>query len=147
MLPSLATPRLALCPATDADLDVLWRLLTEPQVRRYLCDDKVRTHAEVQEMLATSMAQWPAGMGFWILRRSRGETLGCVGLHPVTAGIVAHAPGLAGEVEPTIALTPDQWGAAMPPKPLRRPSRMPSGPSGSNVWSRWWMSRTHARIG
>jgi [ribosomal protein S5]-alanine N-acetyltransferase len=110
MLPSLATPRLALCPATDADLDALWRLLTEPEVRRYLCDDQVLSRADVQAMLAESIAQWPAGMGFWILRDRAAKLLGCIGLHPVTAGIVAHAPDLAGEIEPTIALAPDHWG-------------------------------------
>ncbi|MGH6918907.1 MAG: GNAT family N-acetyltransferase [Geminicoccaceae bacterium] len=108
--PTLTTPRLALRPATEADLDALWRLLTDPHVRRYLCDDQVLTRAEVQEMLAASIAQWPAGMGFWILRDREEKLLGCIGLHPVTAGIVAHAPDLAGEIEPTIALAPDCWG-------------------------------------
>jgi ribosomal-protein-alanine N-acetyltransferase len=110
MLPSLATPRLALCPATDADLDVLWRLLADPPVRRYLCDDRVLARAEVQALLAESIAQWPAGMGLWLLRRHEGEIVGCVGLHPVSPGVVAHAPDLAGEIEPTIALAPEHWG-------------------------------------
>jgi ribosomal-protein-alanine N-acetyltransferase len=109
-LPTLTTPRLVLRAATDIDLDALWHLLTDPEVRRYLCDNKVLSRAEVQEMLAMSSAQWPAGMGFWILRDRGEKLLGCVGLHPVTAGIVAHAPDLAGEVEPTIALAPDHWG-------------------------------------
>ena len=146
-LPTLTTRRLTLRPAIDADREGLWQLLTDPQVRRYLCDDKVLTHAEVQEMLATSMAQWPAGMGLWILGESRGETLGYVGLHPVTAGIVAHAPDLAGEVEPTIALTPDHWGRGYTAEALAAAIAHAFGPSGSSVWSPWWMSRTHARIG
>jgi [ribosomal protein S5]-alanine N-acetyltransferase len=110
MLPSLATARLALCPATDADLDALWRLLTDPQVRRYLCDDRVLVRAEVQAILAESIAQWPAGMGLWLLRLHEEESIGCVGLHPVSPGVVAHASDLAGEIEPTIALTPEHWG-------------------------------------
>jgi RimJ/RimL family protein N-acetyltransferase len=110
MLPSLATPRLLLCPATEADLDALWRLLTDPQVRRYLCDDRVLTRAEVQAILAEGIAQWPAGMGLWLLRLHEGEMVGCLGLHPVSHGIVAHAPDLAGEIEPTIALAPEHWG-------------------------------------
>jgi hypothetical protein len=28
------------------DLDAIWRLLTDPQVRRYLCDDRVLTRTE-----------------------------------------------------------------------------------------------------
>jgi ribosomal-protein-alanine N-acetyltransferase len=113
MLPSLTTPRLALCPATEADLDVLWRLLTDPQVRRYLCDDRVLPSAEVQAILAESIAQWPAGKGLWLLRRHEGESIGCVGLHTVSPGIVAHAPHLAGEIEPTIALAPEHCGRGL----------------------------------
>jgi ribosomal-protein-alanine N-acetyltransferase len=113
MLPILATPRLALCPATEADLDALWRLLTDPQVRRYLCDDRVLARAEVQTMLAESMAQWPAGMGLWLLRCREGEIVGCGGLHPVSSEIVSHAPNLAGEIEPTIALAPEHWGRGL----------------------------------
>lgn len=109
MLPDLATPRLALGAATDADLDALWRLLTDPQVRRYLCDDRELTRGEVAEMVAESIAQAPAGMGFWLLRDRDGH-LGCIGLHPVSQTIVAHAPHLGGEIEPTIALAPERWG-------------------------------------
>jgi RimJ/RimL family protein N-acetyltransferase len=110
MLPSLSTPRLVLCPATEADLDALWRLLTEPQVRRYLCDDRVLARAEVQGIVAESIAQWREGMGLWLLRLHEGEMVGCVGLHPVSPGIVAHAPDLAGEIELTIALATEHWG-------------------------------------
>jgi RimJ/RimL family protein N-acetyltransferase len=110
MLPSLTTPHLAMRPATDADLDGLWRLLTDREVRRYLCDDHVMTRAEVQAMLTDSISLWPAGMGLWLLWGEDGQQIGCIGLHPVTAGIVAHVPGLAGEVEPTIALAPEHWG-------------------------------------
>lgn len=110
MLPTLTTPHLALRPATDADLEALWRLLIDHEVRRYLCDDQVTTRAEVQAMLADNIALWPTAMGLWLLCDSDGLPIGCIGLHPVTPGIVAHAPELAGEVEPTIALAPDHWG-------------------------------------
>jgi ribosomal-protein-alanine N-acetyltransferase len=110
MLPILATPRLELCPATDADLEVLWRLLTDPQVRRYLCDDRVLPRAEVQAMLAEDIELGAAGLGLWLLRRHQGESIGCVGLHTVSPGVLAHAPDLAGEIEPTIALAPEHWG-------------------------------------
>jgi len=118
-LPTLATPRLTLSPATDADLDALWRLLTDPQVRRYLCDDRILTRAEVQAMLAESIAEWPTGMGLWLLRDREERLVGCVGLHPVSLDIVAHAPHLAGEIEPTIALAPEHWGRAYAAEALR----------------------------
>jgi ribosomal-protein-alanine N-acetyltransferase len=109
MLPTLTTPRLALRPATDADLDALWRLLTDPQVRRYLCDDRILTRADVQTILAESLAQWP-GMGLWLLRGDEEQLIGGIALQPVSPDIVAHAPHLAGEIEPTIALAPGHWG-------------------------------------
>ena len=110
MLPVLTTPHLTLQGVSLADLDALWQLLTDPQVRRYLCDDRVMTRAQVAEMLTHSMAQAAAGMGFWMLRDQDGRDRGCIGLHPVSCEIVSHAPGLAGEIEPTIALAPDCWG-------------------------------------
>jgi RimJ/RimL family protein N-acetyltransferase len=112
MLPALTTQHLALRPATDADRDALWCLLTDPQVRRYLCDDRMLSHDEISELLAASRAHWPAGMGLWLLDDGEAE-VGCVGLHPVTAGVVAHAPELVGEVEPTIALAPGHWGRGL----------------------------------
>ena len=113
MLPALATPRLTLRPATDADLGALWRLLTDPQVRRYLCDNRVLTRAEVQTILAEDLAHGSAGMGLWLVRGHAEDLVGCIGLHPVSPEIVAHAPHLAGEIEPTIALAPDHWGRGL----------------------------------
>jgi RimJ/RimL family protein N-acetyltransferase len=112
MLPILTTPRLLLHAATEADLDRLWALLLDPQVRRYLCDDRELTRAEVAEMLAHSRTQWPAGMGMWMLCQE-GQPVGCVGLHPVSALIADHVPPIAGEIEPTIALAPDRWGQGL----------------------------------
>jgi ribosomal-protein-alanine N-acetyltransferase len=113
MLPVLTTPHLTLQSVGPADLDALWRLLTDPQVRRYLCDDRILSRAEVQAMLTESMAQAAAGMGFWMLRDHGGKLSGCIGLHPVSREIVSHAPYLDGEVEPTIALAPDCWGRGL----------------------------------
>jgi RimJ/RimL family protein N-acetyltransferase len=113
MLPILATARLALCPATEADLEALWGLLTHPQVRRYLCDDRVLPRAEAQAMLAEDIELGAAGLGLWLLRDREERFVGCVGLHPVSSEIVAHAPDLAGKIEPTIALAPDQWGRGL----------------------------------
>jgi [ribosomal protein S5]-alanine N-acetyltransferase len=110
VLPDLTTPRLTLRAATDADVDPLWPLLIDPQVRRYLCDDHEMSRAEVAELVADGMARWPAGMGLWLLRDRQNQHVGCVGLQPVSPSILAHAPQLAGEVEPTIALAPDHWG-------------------------------------
>jgi [ribosomal protein S5]-alanine N-acetyltransferase len=119
MLPALTTSRLTLRAASEADLDALWRLLTDPQVRRYLCDDRVLTRPEVQAMLAEATALWPAGMGLWLLRGRAEDISGCVGLHPVSSDIIEHAPHLAGEVEPSIALAPTHWGRGYAAEALR----------------------------
>ena len=113
MLPVLTTRHLNLRGAGQADLDALWQLLIDPQVRRYLCDNRILSRADVQEMLTASLAQAPRGMGFWMLSDHASEHVGCVGLHPVSHGIVSHAPHLEGEVEPTIALAPDRWGRGL----------------------------------
>jgi [ribosomal protein S5]-alanine N-acetyltransferase len=113
MLPSLTTARLTLRAASQGDLDALWRLLTDPQVRRYLCDDRILTRAEVQTLLAEDLARRSAGMGLWLLRGHAEDPVGCVGLQPVSADILAHAPDLAGEVEPIVALAPEHWGRGL----------------------------------
>jgi len=110
MLPVLTTRHLTLQGVGPADLDPLWQLLTDPQVRRYLCDNQILSRAEVQAMLARSMEQAAEGMGFWMLRDHAATLAGCIGVHPVSADIVSHAPYLDGEIEPTIALAPDCWG-------------------------------------
>ncbi len=46
-------------PVGGADLDALWRLLTDPQMRRYLCDDRVLTRPEVETMLGDIDAAEP----------------------------------------------------------------------------------------
>jgi RimJ/RimL family protein N-acetyltransferase len=52
-------------------------------------------------------------MGLWLLCGHEENVVGCVGLYPVSADIVAHAPQLAGEIEPTIALAPEYWGLGL----------------------------------
>ena len=90
----------------------LWRLLTDPLVRRYLCDDREMTRDEVATMLADNIAHWPSGMGLWLI--NEGETaIGCVAIHPVAPAMVSFCPKLAGEVEPTIALKPASWGRGL----------------------------------
>lgn len=112
MLPVLATPRLALRPVADCDLDAVWRLLTDADVRRYLCDDKLFDRATVAGIIADCMAHAPAGMGMWVALHDGGFA-GIVALKPVIPDMVDCAPHLRGEVEPTIALSPELWGKGL----------------------------------
>lgn len=109
MLPRLTTGRLAIDPATAADLDDLLNLLNAPDVRRYLCDDAEVTREQVRELLAGSIASWPDGLGLWVIRTRGGARLGYVGLGPVSPAAVAAAPHLSGDIEPMIALAPEHW--------------------------------------
>jgi ribosomal-protein-alanine N-acetyltransferase len=102
MLPLIRTSRLVLHPIAGEDRDRLWRLLTEPAVRRYLCDDVRLTRAQVAGMLAESLKLAQDGLGLWMVAESSGDWLGCVGLQPVPAT----RPELQGEVEPIIAILP-----------------------------------------
>jgi [ribosomal protein S5]-alanine N-acetyltransferase len=109
-LPGLATPRLALRPCGEADLDALRALWTDPEVRRYLFDGEVVAREQAAAMLAEWDALAPRGLGAWTVR-ARGEPplLGCVALLPVSTA-AAFAPELAGEVELLAAFAPAAWG-------------------------------------
>jgi RimJ/RimL family protein N-acetyltransferase len=112
MLPTLTTPRLVLRPATEADLDQLWQLLILPDVKRYLCDDKLLPREVVAGILADHLAAADEGMGMWIALHG-GAFAGIAGLKPVAQVLVDLIPALGGEVEPTIALDPGLWGRGL----------------------------------
>jgi RimJ/RimL family protein N-acetyltransferase len=118
MLPPLATPRLDLRPARPDDLDALHALWAAPEVRRYLFDDAPVTRERAAEVLAQAAALEGDGLGLWLAsRRAAGRTgsgamVGCAGLVRVTIS-AAHDPGLAGAVEPIVALAPEAWGQGL----------------------------------
>lgn len=107
--PTLRTERCVLTPAVAGDLQRLHRLWTDPMVRRHLFDDEVLGTARAAEVLHQSLAHGAAGCGLWLVTSTNGTLVGCAGLHPVTT--VARAdPGLAGLLEPVVALDPAAWG-------------------------------------
>lgn len=112
MLPLLTTPRLVLRPARPGDTDPLWQLLILPDVRRFLCDDKVLPRDVVAGILAESLALAPGGMGMWIAEQA-GAMVGLVSLKPVPQVLVDLIPALDGDMEPTVALHPDAWGRGL----------------------------------
>jgi [ribosomal protein S5]-alanine N-acetyltransferase len=101
--PQLATPRLALRPCDDADLDALHALWTDPKVRRFLWDDRVIERAVAAEAIAASRSSFAAeGIGQWIVEpRGGSELLGFAGLRAIDGG---------GEIELLYALHPAHWG-------------------------------------
>lgn len=115
MQPHLESERLTLTPVATSDLDALWRLWREPDVRRFLWDDRVITREEAAAAIADSLALADDGLGLWTLRPLTdpvASLVGCAGLFPVTTAAEFDAR-LAGLVEPLVALDPRVWRSGL----------------------------------
>ncbi len=77
----LTTDRLVMHPIGDADFAELHTILTEPGVRRYLCDNVIIPESQTREFIARSRELLAdEGAGLWGVRKeSEPELLGCVG--------------------------------------------------------------------
>jgi ribosomal-protein-alanine N-acetyltransferase len=106
--PRLKTPRLSLDPLNATDLDRLQRLLAEPGVRCYLCDDAILPREVVEDLIHKSLELSSSGLGFWGIE-AHDAWIGCVGLQPVSGAAAAARPDFTGEVEPIIALRESDW--------------------------------------
>jgi RimJ/RimL family protein N-acetyltransferase len=84
----LRTARLVLRPIGPADRAGLHRLWTEPDVRRFLWDDRVIDLATVDEVIERSAASFAAeGFGLFALREPGGaDLLGAVGIDRLQPG-------------------------------------------------------------
>ena len=81
--PRLITARLCFQPFTLDDIDALHHLWTNPDVRRYLWDDKVIARETAEEVVRASLASFQEQrFGFWTLRFLEDEAtiLGFCGL-------------------------------------------------------------------
>lgn len=106
-------------PARKSHLDQLVRLLGDPDVRRYLCDDRVMSREEVAEMLSSSKQLDEQGLGLWIIEAQASGFAGVIGLEPASASLAA-LPGMTGQIEPIIALGPDHTGQGLATASLTR---------------------------
>ena len=77
----LSTVRLVMHPISDSDFTELHSILTEPGVRRYLCDDVIIPESQTRDFISRSRELLAAeGSGLWGVRRtSEPDLLGCVG--------------------------------------------------------------------
>jgi RimJ/RimL family protein N-acetyltransferase len=75
----------------------------EPFVRRYLLDDEVISLEAAAKMIEERLSNAHRGLGIWAIE-AEGKRVGCVALTEVSGLALAAFPGLAGEVEPVIAL-------------------------------------------
>jgi ribosomal-protein-alanine N-acetyltransferase len=77
----LTTHRLVMHPISDSDFSELHSILTEPGVRRYLCDDVIIPESQTRDFISRSRELFAAeGGGLWGVRRKpEPDLLGCVG--------------------------------------------------------------------
>jgi ribosomal-protein-alanine N-acetyltransferase len=105
---ALLTARLRQRPYREDDLDRLWRLWTDPDVRRYLWDDQVIPRDTAAATMRDSMTSTAAhGFGHWAVTWRDGEDalIGFCGLRRRE-----EAPG---EVELIYGLEPALWGCGL----------------------------------
>jgi [ribosomal protein S5]-alanine N-acetyltransferase len=102
----IETARLRLRPCVESDIDALYRLWTDPDVRRYLWDGVVITREQAAEVVGASAESFGAhGFGQWvILARGGGELIGFCGLRHF---------GEPPEVEVLYGLAPQFWGRGL----------------------------------
>lgn len=98
----LAAERLDLIPFASEHLETLHGLWTDPEVRRYLWDDRIISSEEAAEVIEASDASFKRhGFGFWLLLpRGGGEVVGFAGLRHFDE---------AGEIEILYGLAPNSW--------------------------------------
>lgn len=99
-------------PATPNDVDALWAVWREPDVRRYLFDDQPVTRERVVEILVErALPQAKRNLGLWTVRARRvTRVIGAVALLQVDDAIAAYDTRLAGGVEPVASFAPAAWG-------------------------------------
>ncbi len=109
----LRTERLELVLFSDQHLDTLHALWTEPDVRRYLWDDRIISRQEVAGVIEASRASFEQdGLGFWVLVLSGSkEPVGFAGLRGFDD---------AGEVEILYGLAPNYWRRGLATEAARR---------------------------
>ncbi len=105
-LPILRSERLLLEPFAAADLDTLHALWTDPDVRRYLWDNRIISRDRAAGALASAMgAADQHGIGYWTLRQDRArDVLGDVGFQ-----FIPQTP----DIELMCSLRPQFWNRGL----------------------------------
>ena len=116
MAPTLVTQRLELRPFCPADVTFLHALWTEPEVRRFLWDDRTISLDEACEVVDASVKSFAAErLGFWVaFERASGQPIGFAGLRRF---------GEAKEVEVLYGLLPGHWGSGLATEAAREVMR------------------------
>lgn len=109
----LTTERLELHPFSNRHLDILHTLWTDPDVRRYLWDDRLISRQEAAGVIDFSRSSFEThGFGFWLLtRRDGGEPAGFAGFRRFGDG---------DEIEILYGLFPSSWGQGLASEAARQ---------------------------
>ncbi|BAU66380.1 hypothetical protein STA3757_37840 [Stanieria sp. NIES-3757] len=71
------TQRLLLKPIFKSDLEPLHNILTDPYVRKYLCDDNVFSMQQTEEMLVESQRLFEEEkLGLWLIKTKNNQEVG-----------------------------------------------------------------------
>ena len=103
----LTTSRMRMRPIDREDVDALHALWTDPDVRRYLWDDRIIPRETVEDIVAQSLATFESdGYGFFALELAdRGGSL---------IGFCGHRRAEAGdEIELLYGIHPTYWGEGL----------------------------------
>jgi ribosomal-protein-alanine N-acetyltransferase len=101
-LPTIRTQRLWLRPWTGADAEMLHSLWCDPQVRRYLWDDRPVSHQRVAQAIRDHLETVAShGIGYWALHTDES--------HPLM-GFCGFRFAHKSEVELLYGLAPAYWG-------------------------------------
>jgi len=94
---------LTLRPCTESDIGTLHALWSDPDVRRWLWDDRITELKEVQDLVAESLESFRTrDFGLWMAERE-GRVVGFCGLRDAT-------DWLPGQIELLYGLEPKYWG-------------------------------------
>jgi len=110
--PTIAIPGGALRPVRGADQAAIADLLRDPDVRRFMCDDRIVPDKMISAMLRNDALDAQRGLGFWMIEFPAGQGVGLAGMRPLR-GAGGNAPYVTGVIEPVIALCPRLWGSGL----------------------------------
>jgi ribosomal-protein-alanine N-acetyltransferase len=105
-LPQIETARLRLRPFTLDDLDALHRFWTDPDVRRYLWDDRTISREQAEAMLQSSLVSFQThGFGQWaVIHVEHDSLIGFCGLRSTDDPL---------EAELLYGIAPPYWGQGL----------------------------------
>lgn len=105
----LNTSRVRLRPISSDDVDALHALWTDPDVRRYLWDDRIIPRETVEDIVAQSLATFESdGFGFFALELQDQRESGLI-------GFCGHrrAEDAGGQIELLYGIHPTHWGEGL----------------------------------